>query len=134
MPTKFLIVAVTVNAVLGQLLIKRAIVALGGRSALANFPKFALETAVSPLVYASLVIQILGYVLWMVLISREKLGVASASVGERRRRLLHLDAALRMGRIRRVTDCLAMVWHQLDCCRRNLCELGSGRQLGDLRC
>jgi drug/metabolite transporter (DMT)-like permease len=81
MPTKFLIVAVTVNAVLGQLLIKRAIVALGGRSALANFPKFALEAAVSPLVYASLVIQILGYVLWMVLISREKLGVASASVG-----------------------------------------------------
>src|ERR1700679_1420348 len=85
MPTKFLIAAVTVNAVLGQLLIKRAIATLGGRSALANFPKFALEAAVSPLIYASLVIQVLGYFLWMVLISREKLGVASASVGERRR-------------------------------------------------
>ena len=81
MPTKFLIVAVTVNAVLGQLLIKRAITTLGGRAALANFPKFALEAAVSPLIYASLVIQVVGYFLWMVLISREKLGVASASVG-----------------------------------------------------
>jgi drug/metabolite transporter (DMT)-like permease len=81
MPTKFLIVAVAVNGVLGQLLLKHAIATLGGRAALANLPKFVLDAAASPVMYASLVIQVLGYFLWIVLISREKLGVASASVG-----------------------------------------------------
>jgi drug/metabolite transporter (DMT)-like permease len=81
MPTKFLIVAVTVNAVLGQLLLRRALETLGGRAALSALPKFFLDAIASPWMYASLAIQGLGYFLWMVLISREKLGVASASVG-----------------------------------------------------
>jgi drug/metabolite transporter (DMT)-like permease len=81
MPTRFLIVAVTVNAVLGQLLLRRALAALGGRAALATMPKFVMDALASPWMYASLAIQGLGYFLWMVLISREKLGVASASVG-----------------------------------------------------
>jgi drug/metabolite transporter (DMT)-like permease len=81
MPTRFLIVAVTVNAVLGQLLLRRALETLGGRAALATMPKFVLDAVASPWMYASLAIQGLGYFLWIVLISREKLGVASASVG-----------------------------------------------------
>jgi drug/metabolite transporter (DMT)-like permease len=81
MSTKFLIVAVTVNAVLGQLLLRRALAALGGRAALDALPKFVLDAIASPWMYASLAIQGLGYFLWIVLISREKLGVASASVG-----------------------------------------------------
>ena len=81
MPTRLLIVAVTVNAVLGQLLLKRALATLGGRAALATLPKFLLDALASPWMYASLAIQVLGYILWMVLISRVKLGVASASVG-----------------------------------------------------
>jgi drug/metabolite transporter (DMT)-like permease len=81
MSTKFLIVAVTVNAVLGQLLLRRALTSLGGRAALDALPKFVLDAIASPWMYASLAIQGLGYFLWIVLISREKLGVASASVG-----------------------------------------------------
>jgi drug/metabolite transporter (DMT)-like permease len=81
MPTRFLIVAVTVNAVLGQLLLRRALATLGGRAALATLPKFVLDAVASPWMYASLAIQGLGYFLWIILISREKLGVASASVG-----------------------------------------------------
>jgi drug/metabolite transporter (DMT)-like permease len=81
MPTKFLIIAVTVNAVLGQLLLRRALETLGGRAALATLPKFVVDALASPWMYASLAIQGLGYFLWIVLISREKLGVASASVG-----------------------------------------------------
>jgi drug/metabolite transporter (DMT)-like permease len=76
-----LIVAVTVNAVLGQLLLRRALTSLGGRAALDALPKFVLDAIASPWMYASLAIQGLGYFLWIVLISREKLGVASASVG-----------------------------------------------------
>jgi drug/metabolite transporter (DMT)-like permease len=81
MPTKLLIVAITVNAVAGQLLLKRALIALGGRAALATMPKFFLDAASSPWIYASIAVQGLGYLLWMILLSREKLGVATASVG-----------------------------------------------------
>jgi drug/metabolite transporter (DMT)-like permease len=81
MPTKLLIMAVAANAVLGQLLLKHALGTLGGRTALATMPKFIFDAAASPWIYASLAIQGLGYFLWMILISREKMGVAAAGVG-----------------------------------------------------
>jgi drug/metabolite transporter (DMT)-like permease len=81
MPTKWLIVAISINAVAGQLLLKRALVALGGRAALSTMSKFLLDAMASPWIYASLAVQGFGYFLWMVLISREKLGIATASVG-----------------------------------------------------
>ncbi|MGC1523122.1 MAG: hypothetical protein WA803_16390 [Steroidobacteraceae bacterium] len=81
MPTYLLIIAVTVNAVVGQLLLKHALATLGGRAALETLSKFILSASTSPWMYASFAIQALGYFLWMVLISREKLGVATASVG-----------------------------------------------------
>src|ERR1700723_769361 len=81
MPTYLLIAAVTVNAVAGQLLLKHALATLGGRAALGTMSKFAWDALTSPWLYASLAIQGLGYILWIVLISREKLGVATASVG-----------------------------------------------------
>lgn len=81
MPTYLLIAAVTLNAVAGQLLLKHALATLGGRAALETMSKFVLDAATSPWIYASLTIQGLGYFLWMVLISRVRLGVATASVG-----------------------------------------------------
>jgi drug/metabolite transporter (DMT)-like permease len=81
MPTKLLIVAVAVNAVLGQLLLKYALSTLGGRPSFAAFPRFLAAAIASPWMYASLAVQAFGYFLWMLLISREKLGVAAASVG-----------------------------------------------------
>jgi drug/metabolite transporter (DMT)-like permease len=80
-PTTLLIIAVTLNAVLGQLMLKYAVIGLGGSSALANLPAFILSAARSPLVYLSIAIQGFGYLLWMMLIARMKLGLASASVG-----------------------------------------------------
>jgi drug/metabolite transporter (DMT)-like permease len=81
MPTYLLIIVVTLNAVAGQLLLKYALATLGGRAALGAMSKFILDALTSPWMYASLAIQGLGYILWIVLISREKLGVATASVG-----------------------------------------------------
>ena len=81
MPTKYLIAAVAVNAVFGQLLLKHALATLGGRDALAVMPKFFLDAATSPWIYTSIAVQGLGYFLWMLLISREKLGIAAAGVG-----------------------------------------------------
>jgi drug/metabolite transporter (DMT)-like permease len=81
MPIRLLILVVTLNAVFGQLVLKYALSTLGGRAALASFPKFVLNAMASPWVYASLAIQGLGFLLWILLISREKIGVASAIVG-----------------------------------------------------
>ncbi len=81
MSTKLLIVVVTINAVFGQLILKYAIRELGGLHALESMWKFVAEALTSPWVYASVFIQGLGYFLWMILLSREKIGVATASVG-----------------------------------------------------
>ena len=80
-PTTLLIIAVTLNAVLGQLVLKYAVIGLGGSPAMSNLPAFILTAVKSPLVYVSIAIQGFGYLLWMMLIARMKLGLASASVG-----------------------------------------------------
>jgi drug/metabolite transporter (DMT)-like permease len=81
MPLRLLFVAVTVNAVISQLLLRRALNALGSPANLAGLPRFIGSAALSPWIYASVALQILGYVLWMLVVSREKLGVATASIG-----------------------------------------------------
>lgn len=82
MPLKALLVVFTVNAVVAQLLVRRATNGLGGApGSLSALPKFVFSAALSPWVYASLAVQLCGYVLWLVIVSRQKLGVATATVG-----------------------------------------------------
>jgi drug/metabolite transporter (DMT)-like permease len=81
MPLRLLFAAVTVNAVISQLLLRRALNSLGSPASLAGLPRFIGNAALSPWIYASVAVQILGYVLWMLVVSREKLGVATASIG-----------------------------------------------------
>ena len=81
MPLRLLLVAVTVNAVINQLLLRRALNELGNPSSLSGLPRFIGNAALSPWIYGSVALQILGYVLWMLVVSREKLGVATASIG-----------------------------------------------------
>jgi multidrug transporter EmrE-like cation transporter len=78
---KLLILLVTVNTVASQLLLKRAVTDIGGPATLAAFPGFIAAAATSPWVYASLGLQVIGYVLWMVVISHEKLGISIAILG-----------------------------------------------------
>lgn len=80
-PTTVLIIAITLNAVLGQLILKYALVGLGISPQIDNLPTFVLSAAKSPVIYLSLAVQALGYLLWMMLIVRMKLGVASATCG-----------------------------------------------------
>jgi drug/metabolite transporter (DMT)-like permease len=81
MPNKTLIVVVTLNAVLSQLVLRYALKPIGRLEGLSDVPRFIAGVVSAPWVYASLALQVLGYVLWMILISREQLGVATASVG-----------------------------------------------------
>jgi drug/metabolite transporter (DMT)-like permease len=81
MPLRLLFVAVTVNAVISQLLLRRALNTLGSPASLSGLPRFIGNAVLSPWIHASVVLQIFGYVLWMMVVSREKLGVATASIG-----------------------------------------------------
>jgi drug/metabolite transporter (DMT)-like permease len=81
MPLRLLLVAFTVNTVISQLVLRRALNELGSHASLSGLPRFIGNAAVSPWIYASVALQILSYVVWMIIVSREKLGVATASVG-----------------------------------------------------
>jgi drug/metabolite transporter (DMT)-like permease len=97
MPLKFLFAAFTVNAVLSQLVLRRALNALGSPSSLSGLPRFIGSAALSPWIYASVSLQVLGYVMWMLIVSREKLGVATASIGAGFYTLMALSAWLVYG-------------------------------------
>jgi len=81
MPLRLLFVAVTVIAVISQLLLRRATHEIGTPAALAGLPGFIGKAALSPWIYASVTLQVISYVLWMLIVSQEKLGVATATVG-----------------------------------------------------
>lgn len=81
MPTKLLIISVSINAVVGQLLLKRGTSALNGISPFADWWKFLTTAATSPWICGAVAVQGFGYILWMIVVSRVKLGVATASAG-----------------------------------------------------
>ncbi len=62
-----------------------------------NLPRFIGSAALSPWIYASITLQILSYVMWMIIVSREKLGVATATVGAGFYTLMALSAWLVYG-------------------------------------
>ncbi len=81
MPLRFLLVAFTIIAVISQLALRRALNELGRPPGLSGLSRFIGAAALSPWIYTSITLQILSYVIWMLIVSREKLGVATASVG-----------------------------------------------------
>lgn len=97
MPIRLLFFAVTVNAVISQLLLRRALNEIGSPPNLAGLPHFIGSAALSPWIYASVTLQVLGYVLWMLVVSRENLGVATASIGAGFYGLMALSAWLIYG-------------------------------------
>lgn len=98
MPLKLLLVAFTAVAVVSQLLLRRATNGLGGApTSLSAVPQFLGHAALSPWIYGSLTLQVISYILWMVIVSREKLGVATASVGAGFYALVALSAWLLYG-------------------------------------
>jgi drug/metabolite transporter (DMT)-like permease len=97
MPVKLLLAAFTINAVISQLTLRRALNGLGSPSGLADIWRFIGGAALSPWIYTSVALQILSYLIWMLIVSREKLGVAAASAGAGFYILLALSAWLVYG-------------------------------------
>ena len=87
--TYLLILVSTLCTVGGQLLLKHG---LSGMAALAAADRvgFLMRVATSPWVATALSLQVVGYVVWFFVITREKLGVAFALSGS----LLYLATAL----------------------------------------
>ena len=78
---KLLILFVTVSTVGSQLLLKQAMKSIHAPSAAGDLGRFFLEAGFSPWVYASLFLQVVGYLVWLVVVSKEQLGVAFATSG-----------------------------------------------------
>lgn len=94
MSARFLFIAFTVNSVISQLVLRRGLQDLVSPTSLTNLPRFIGNAALSPWIYASITLQILSYVMWMLIVSREKLGVATATVGAGFYTLMALSAWL----------------------------------------
>jgi drug/metabolite transporter (DMT)-like permease len=97
MPLRLLIIAFTVNSVISQLVLRRGLQELGSPANLVGLPRFLGHAALSYWIYASITLQILSYVMWMLIVSREKLGVATATVGAGFYTLMALSAWLVYG-------------------------------------
>lgn len=81
MTIKFLFIAFTINSVISQLVLRRGLQDFGSPAHLLGLSRFIGSAVTSPWIYASITLQVLSYVMWMLIVSREKLGVASATVG-----------------------------------------------------
>jgi drug/metabolite transporter (DMT)-like permease len=81
MPTRFLYIAFTVNSVISQLVLRRGLQDLGSPANLPGVPRFIVDAAQSSWIYASIALQVLSYLMWMLIVSRAKLGIATATVG-----------------------------------------------------
>lgn len=80
MSVYLLILMTTLFTIAGQLILKRAVTGL--KPLLQAGPiEFLFGAATSPLVIAALSLQVLGYVAWLFVLSREKLSVAFALSG-----------------------------------------------------
>ena len=80
-PEILMIVFVTCTTLSGQLLVKHAVTQIAAReSALAGW-QWLLAAMMSPGVLAAVVLQGIGFAVWVVVVSRVKLGVAFAISG-----------------------------------------------------
>jgi undecaprenyl phosphate-alpha-L-ara4N flippase subunit ArnE len=80
MNTYLLILITTLCTIGGQLILKRAVTGL--KPLLESGPiEFLFGAATSPLVIAALSLQVLGYVAWLFVLSKEKLSIAFALSG-----------------------------------------------------
>jgi drug/metabolite transporter (DMT)-like permease len=81
MLVKLLLLLVAINTTASQLLLKKGVTQLGGVKAFADFPRFIVLAISSPWIVLSVCLQIVGYLMWFLIVTREKLGVAVAFTG-----------------------------------------------------
>jgi multidrug transporter EmrE-like cation transporter len=81
MLVKFLLFLISINTIASQLLLKKGVTQLGGVKAVTDLPKFMVLAMTSPWIALSICLQIVGYLMWFLVVTREKLGIAFAFSG-----------------------------------------------------
>jgi len=81
MPIKLLLILVSINTIASQLLLKKGVTQLGGIKTLTDLPQFMVQAVKSPWLILSVCLQIAGYLMWFLVVTREKLGIAVAFSG-----------------------------------------------------
>lgn len=81
MLVKLLLILVSINTTASQLLLKKGVTQLGGVKGISDLPGFMVLAMKSPWIALSVCLQITGYLLWFLVVTREKLGVAVAFTG-----------------------------------------------------
>jgi drug/metabolite transporter (DMT)-like permease len=109
MGTRFLFIAFTVNSVISQLVLRRGLQDMVSPASLTNLPRFIASAALSPWIYASITLQILSYLMWMFIVSQERLGVATATVGAGFYTLMALSAWLIYGETLSLMQCTGIM-------------------------
>jgi drug/metabolite transporter (DMT)-like permease len=81
MLVRFLLILAALNTTASQLLLKKGVTQLGGVKGVADLPRFMLFAVFSPWIVLSVCLQIVGYLMWFLVVTREKLGIAVAFTG-----------------------------------------------------
>lgn len=76
-----LILFATCSTLGSQLLVKRAVLDIGARTPAPHGVDWLVAAVASPMVWLAVAIQGVGFIVWMVVVSRMKLGVAFATSG-----------------------------------------------------
>ncbi len=108
MLVKFLLIFVSINTTASQLLLKKGVTQLGGVKALSDLPRFALLAVTSPWIVLSVCLQIVGYLMWFLVVTREKLGIAVAFTGASFYILMVLSAWYFYGETLAVLQCIGI--------------------------
>lgn len=81
MLVRFLLLLVSINTVASQLLLKKGVMQLGGIQHIADLSRFTAAAVKSPWILLSVCLQVIGYLIWFLIVTREKLGLAVAFSG-----------------------------------------------------
>jgi len=108
MLVKLLLVLVSINTIASQLLLKKGVTQLGGVKALTDLPQFMVLAVRSPWIVLSVCLQIAGYLMWFLVVTREKLGIAVAFSGASFYILMALSAWYFYGETLTILQCVGI--------------------------
>jgi drug/metabolite transporter (DMT)-like permease len=106
---KFLLILAAINTTASQLLLKKGVTQLGGVKALTDLPRFVVNAVASPWIVLSVCLQIVGYLMWFLVVTREKLGIAVAFTGASFYILMVLSAWYFYGETLAIAQCVGIV-------------------------
>lgn len=108
MLVKFLLILVSINTTASQLLLKKGVTQLGGVKTLLDFPRFIGLAITSPWIVLSVCLQVIGYLIWFLVVTREKLGIAVAITGASFYTLMAVSAWYFYGETLAILQCVGI--------------------------